>query len=238
MIYIGSARLDEKGNIKGGKLGDQKQKSKPDYAGEVSMQAMYAHKLGWYILRPKSIQHANAISSAMITACNNPHLGYDQNNRLGVIQNGIDTSLDTACDCSALVRACVIKATGCDAGNFNTATEKSTLMKTGLFYDMGEYVNQTKTPIFAGDILVTRTKGHTVVVCSGNERKAEKEAKKAVKMTVKTKGSNLNVREGASTAFHIITSLKNGTVVEVTEKRNGWYYIPKYKGWASGTYLK
>ena len=54
-IMIGSARIDERGKISGGSAGDQKQKSLTnDTVGEVSMQTMYTHSKGWYIIRPRS----------------------------------------------------------------------------------------------------------------------------------------------------------------------------------------
>ena len=170
-IYIGSARIDERGKLFGGKDGDQKQiSSTNDTKGEVSMQPFYIHSKGWYILRPKSVSVANKIASAMITACNNNNIGYDQYNRLGIIKHGVDSKVKTEADCSSTVRACIIKATGKDVGNFNTANEASVLEKSGLFQKRVAYVNQTKTPIYNGDVLVTKTKGHTVIVVSGNPR--------------------------------------------------------------------
>ena len=170
-IYVGSARIDERGKYSGGTVGDQKQASSTnDTVGEVSMQTFYVHSKGWYIFRPKDVSVANAIASAMITACNNKNLGYDQSNRLGVIKYGVDTTAKTECDCSALVRACIIKATGKDVGNFTTATETTYLANSGLFENGIAYVNQSTTPVYNGDILVTKTKGHTVIVVSGNPR--------------------------------------------------------------------
>ena len=170
-IYVGSARVDERGKYSGGTVGDQKQKSSTnDTVGEVSMQKMYTHSKGWYIFRPKDTSVANAIASAMITACNNKNLGYDQSNRLGVIKYGVNTTTKTECDCSSLVRACIIKATGKDVGNFTTVTESSFLANSGLFENRITYVNQRTTPVYNGDILVTKTKGHTVIVVSGNPR--------------------------------------------------------------------
>lgn len=169
-IYVGSARLDEKGAAKNGKAGDQKQTAKPDYNGEVSLQKMYNHSKGWYIIRPKSIIDASGLAKAMQSACDNINLGYDQNNRLGVITYGINSKVATECDCSSLVRACVIAACAKDPGNFTTDTEKKKLLDTKLFDDMGAYVSQTKTPVYDGDILVTKTKGHTVIVVTGSPR--------------------------------------------------------------------
>ena len=170
-IIIGSARIDENGKISGGKAGDNKQTpSTNDTTGEVSMQAMYTHSKGWYIIRPKDITIANNIANAMKIACNNKHIGYDQSNRLGVITYGVDSETDTECDCSSLVRACIKKATGKDVGNFTTGNEKTMLSKSGLFEKAIAYVNQSSTPVYNGDILVTKSKGHTVIVVSGNPR--------------------------------------------------------------------
>lgn len=173
-ILIGSARIDENGKFIGGKVGDNKQSSSTnDTTGEVSIQPMYMHSKGWYIIRPKDIKHANNIENAMKIACNNKHIGYDQSNRLGVITYGVDTTKDTECDCSSLVRACIKKATGKDVGNFTTGNEKDTLSKSGLFEKAISYVDQSSTPVYNGDILVTKSKGHTVIVVSGNPRVSE-----------------------------------------------------------------
>lgn len=169
-IMVSSARSDERGRYSGGKAGDQKQKSKTnDTRGEVSMQAMYTHRKGWYILRPKKVSHADAIADGGTRAANNPNIGYSQSDRLGVVKHGISTKVKTNADCSSLVRQAVKEATGRDPGNFTTANEARVLAATGLFTKIA-YVNQSKTPVYNGDILVTKTKGHTVIVVSGNPR--------------------------------------------------------------------
>lgn len=166
MVYIGSARIDENGKINGGKAGDQKQTSTPDYKGEVSQQPFYVHKKGWIVLRPKNKNIAMRMASAMIRLCNNKHIGYDQNNRLGIMKYGTNSEVDTECDCSSAVRKCVQEASGIDAGNFNTSTEVDALMKTGLF----EKIPYTKgMPLYTGDVLVTKTKGHTAIVTAGDD---------------------------------------------------------------------
>lgn len=172
-IMVGSARIDERGNASGGAAGDQKQTSaKNDLTGEVSMQKMYSHSKGWYILRPKSAAHAVKMADLMKAACNNANIGYDQGNRLGVVQHGIMTAVKTECDCSSLVREVVKEATGKDPGNFTTANEAASLEATGLFESKRSYVSQSATPVYDGDVLVTKAKGHTVIVVSGNARKA------------------------------------------------------------------
>ncbi|MCM1223469.1 MAG: hypothetical protein NC548_54370, partial [Lachnospiraceae bacterium] len=44
------------------------------------------------------------------------------------------------------------------------------LEATGLFEKRQAYVSQSRTPVYNGDVLVTKTKGHTVIVTSGNPR--------------------------------------------------------------------
>lgn len=166
-LIVGSARIDENGNLKNGKAGDQTRK-------EVSTQNYYTHKKGWYVSRAKSVAHANALATAMKQACDNNKIGYDQNERNGVItQLKKYGSLDkiataTECDCSSLVRACIIQATGKDVGNITTANEASVLEASGLF-ETKKSVNG-EGMLYNGDILVTKTKGHTVIVVSGRAR--------------------------------------------------------------------
>lgn len=186
-IMVGSARIDERGNASGGAAGDQKQTSATnDLTGEVSMQKMYSHSKGWYILRPKYAAHAVKMADLMKAACNNANIGYDQGNRLGVVQHGIMTAVKTECDCSSLVREVVKEATGKDPGNFTTANEAASLEATGLFESKRSYVSQSATPVYDGDVLVTKTKGHTVIVVSGNARKAASGSSSAPAPSVST----------------------------------------------------
>lgn len=166
-LIVGSARIDENGNLKNGKAGDQTGK-------EVSTQAYYTHKKGWHVLRPKSVAHANALALAMKQACDNNKIGYDQNERNGVITQlknyGTLDKIATAteCDCSSLVRACIIQACGKDIGNITTANEASVLEASGLFEAKKSVTGEDM--LYNGDILVTKTKGHTVIVVSGRAR--------------------------------------------------------------------
>lgn len=179
-LTIGHASKTEHSGITNGVVGDQTGK-------EVCMRSYYMHSKGWYALRPKKIEHANAIAKAMIRACENDNIGYDQSGRLGIITYGTNSSVKTECDCSSLVRQCVIEGTGIDAGNFTTANEKTMLLATGLFEDAISVTSSTV--LHNGDILVTKTKGHTVIVVDGNPRigdtsvsnKMEKEDNKMLK---------------------------------------------------------
>ena len=161
-VIIGSARHDEHGNCySGGKSGDQT-------GQEVSTQKFYNHSKGWNVLRAKDNKVAEKLAEAMKIACENKNIGYDQSERYGVIKHGINTKVKTECDCSSLVRACIIYASGKDVGDFNTSNERSVILKSGLFKDVGSY-KQGDT-LYNGDILVTRTKGHTVIVVSGAKK--------------------------------------------------------------------
>lgn len=161
-IYIGSARKDERSKYSGGTAGDQLQKSTPDYSGEVSMQKFYVHTKGWDVLRLKDKTLRRNLAEKMIKACNNANIGYDQGNRGGILSRGTGTTEKTECDCSSLVRQCVKEATGKDPGNFTTGDEKDALLDSGLFSYVGAYTSSTT--LCTGDVLVTRSKGHTVIV--------------------------------------------------------------------------
>jgi hypothetical protein len=170
MVIIGSARIDENGNAHGGKPGDQNGK-------EVSIQEYYTHSKGWRVIRAKSDAVREAIAQDMEWACANDNIGYDQYQRdtlyyavkpLNFDISKLDKAVET--DCSALVRVCVNYA-GISVGDFYTTSELSTLMATGAF----EEVNiALPGGLKRGDILVTKTKGHTVVALTNGDGSVNK----------------------------------------------------------------
>ena len=175
-VKLGSARIDENGQAHGGAAGDQTGK-------EVSTQSWYAHSKGWVMLRAKSAEAREKIARCMQAACDNKHIGYDQYQRDTLYneskQYGFDVSKVTKnveCDCSALVRVCVNYA-GITVGSFRTTNQASVLMATGAF---DKYTDDThckkSTNLLRGDILVTRTQGHTVVVLSDGSNAAKERA--------------------------------------------------------------
>lgn len=224
-VVFGSARIDEHGKIKGGAAGDQTGK-------EVSTQAYYTSAKGWVGLRAYNSTVADKLAEAMQQACDNPHIGYDQNQRLGVITQLAKygslkaISVNTECDCSSLVRACIIQATGIDPGNFNTATEKTALLATGLF----EVVRIEKAfNCFLGDILVTKTKGHTGIIVSAPAPLLGRKA------TVTA--STLHVRRGPAKTYTHVRYLHKGDPVTVYDEVSGWGRIGTNE-WVSLKYLK
>ena len=242
-VIIGSARIDEYGRAHGGAAGDQKQTATPDYKGEVSMQRFYVSPKGWFVLRPRNVAHAAAIAKNMQDACNNKNLGYDQYQRLGVISKGIHSTTKTECDCSSLVRACIKEATGIDPGDFTTVTERGFLERTGLFEPSADY--KSGMPLYAGDVLVTKTRGHTVIVISGYPRAAaaplecadpkpanQNGAFKPYKVKIKVR---LNVRSTPDTNddSSIVTTIRDYGVYTIVGEQNGMGKLKSGLGWIS-----
>lgn len=171
-VKVGSARIDENGKTHGGKAGDQNGK-------EVSTQAWYKHTKGWRVLRCKNADKAEKIARAMQAACDNANIGYDQYQRDTLYNLAKTVDFDpgkvkTPCetDCSALVRVCCAYA-GVMVGNMRTTNEAKILLASGEFTELkgAKYTDQSAY-LRRGDILVTRTQGHTVIVLT-NGSKAE-----------------------------------------------------------------
>lgn len=171
-VRVGSARIDENGKAYGGKAGDQT-------GNEVSTQDWYLHKKGWRVFRAKDPAVAEKIAAAMEAACRNNNIGYDQyqRNTLYTQAQKVDfviTKVTTPCetDCSALVRVCCAYAgiLGLPS-DFRTVNMPANLMKTGAFIELKGDKYQTKGAYLGrGDILVTKTSGHTVVVLTNGKK--------------------------------------------------------------------
>ena len=171
-VKVGSARIDENGKAHGGQAGDQTGK-------EVSTQSWYLHSKGWRVFRAKNPSVAEKIAQCMERACKNSKIGYDQYQRNTLYKAaekvGFDVSrVTTPCetDCSALVRVCIAYAgiTGLPEG-FRTGNMPSNLNKTGAFTELtGSKYQSQSTYLGRGDILVTKTNGHTVVVLTNGSK--------------------------------------------------------------------
>ena len=244
-VLIGSARLDENGKIANGQVGDQTGK-------EVSTQNWYLHKKGWVVIRAKDKTKANKIATAMEAACKNNNIGYDQTNRnslYNAIKNkDFDPSKCTTkveTDCSALVRVCCNYA-GIKVGDFNTSSEVNVLSKTNAFTVLKDKKYTTSADYLErGDILVTATKGHTVVVLSDGA-KIRKQISVQKKVEIKpalseqyigyVTASTLNIREKASIDSGILGVLTKGSKVKIVDEKNGWGQLSD-RGWVSLSYI-
>ena len=165
-VIVGSARINEKGGINGGAAGDQT-------GGEVSTQPWYLHTKGWVVIRAKDPAVREKIAHNMESMCANDNIGYCQDHRstltvaakpYGYDASKVKTKVET--DCSEGVRNCVLYA-GITVGSFSTASEVSVLRSTGAFDILEDDLHcKSSDYLLRGDILVTKTKGHTVVVLS------------------------------------------------------------------------
>ena len=178
-VRIGSARSSYGNTTPGDQNGGK----------EVSTENYYVHSKGWYVLRAKNAEVRERIAVAMERACANNDIGYDQSTRNTLYNNvkpyGFDPSKTTKkvnTDCSALVRVCVNYA-GIEVGNFITSTEVSVLMATGAFDKFTDDAHcKSSDRLLRGDILDTRTKGHTVVVLSNGAKAHEEVVSVAYKL--------------------------------------------------------
>jgi hypothetical protein len=261
-VIVGSARVDERGKYKGGQAGSQISK-------EISKQNWYLHRKGWVVIRAKDPKKAEKIAKNMEYACDSPYVGYDQsqNQTLYNVVKSLDfdiSKLKVKCetDCARLVRVCV-KYAGINAEDFYTGTLVSTLKKTNEFEIFTDAKHcKSSDYLKRGDILVTKTKGHTVVVLSDGAKVEKNEVTNEVKVEATVKvdpaksfsklvagtyvtTANLNLRAGAGTSNKKITVMKKGESVKCygyyTKVDGVKWYLVSYNGkngFASSKYLK
>ena len=239
-VYIGNAVGDEHGQASGGEAGNQNGK-------ELRTQPWYLNKKGWIVLRPKDSAVASKLAYDMKAACNNTNIGYDQKERSTLFNAASKVDYDCSkvttpceCDCSSLVKTCLWYA-GIKVGGFNTASEVDVLMKTGKFEKLtdAKYTEQSAY-LKAGDILVTKVKGHTAIVLNDGSKADEEpeiqpipepEPEPITDSYVKVLGS-VNVRNIPTTKeSNIIYIAHKGDKLpylgktETDERGCDWYYV-------------
>lgn len=243
-VKIGSARIDENGHATGGKAGDQTGK-------EVSTQNWYKHSKGWRVFRAKDPNKANKIAQDMQWACDNKHIGYDQNQRLtlynvskplGFNCKEVKTNCET--DCSALVRVCCAYA-GIMLPNFRTTTEPKALLDSGEFTEMtGAKYTDSSNYLKRGDILVTKTQGHTVVVLNdGKDAKPDPTHTPTEYKHVLVTGGSVNIRTAPNTETGKIIGIAHvGDILDYQGETsdNNWCLViyRNINAWISGKYSK
>ncbi|MCL2670533.1 MAG: peptidoglycan-binding protein [Clostridiales bacterium] len=165
MAKIGHAVCDENGLAQGGKPGNQTGR-------ELRIADYYTNTKGWNLIRAKSDAVAVLLANAMKAACGNLNIGYSQSDRGSLQVEAKKVNYDLAaiktpcnCDCSSLVRCCCFAA-GLAPGLFSTANQVKVLLDTGAFDLIAEPWGEKDLRV--GDILVTKTKGHTAIVVSGS----------------------------------------------------------------------
>lgn len=229
-VYIGNAVGDEHGRASGGDAGNQTGK-------ELRIQPWYKNKKGWRVFRPKSAEVVQKLVYDMKAACENMNIGYDQKQRNTLYTASKSYGFDCAkvnepceCDCSSLVRVCVLYA-GIAVDDFNTASEPSRLLATGEFEEKtgAEYTDSSKK-LSAGMILCTATKGHTAIVLNDGPD-AEPYPPAPTEEYVEVVGKSVNVRNADSKKGKILFTAHRGDEFPFIEiAPSGWYEIDTKKG--------
>lgn len=166
---ISHASIDERGNIVGGKAGDQTGK-------EVCTRSYYSK--GWnVVVRMKTPTMREKVADCMVKAVDNNYIGYNQARRMTLINYarnvGYDPSKVTTpcdCDCSSLVTlACIYagirEASLIVGGNAaTTSTLRKRLQATGAVdvFTTKDYT-ASDSNLIRGDILI-KEGSHTAVV--------------------------------------------------------------------------
>lgn len=217
MIKVGSARADEFGGIGyGAQPGDQT-------SHECETQDWYLHEKGWYVIRAKSAEAREKIARDMEFICENPHIGYSQPHDQTLFRAskpyGFNCSLvteDCETDCAKAVRVCCWYA-GIECPDFYTGTEVSVLNSTGAFEILttDEYCKDWRL-LKRGDILCTRSVGHTVVALEDGEGVPISGDYRAT--------GNVYIRTGPGTEYPTVGVLKTGEVMRVYVALTAWAY--------------
>lgn len=242
-VYVGNAVCDENGHARGGKPGDQTGR-------ELRIQPWYLNAKGWRVFRAKDPAVAKKIADDMRWACDNMAIGYNQSTRNTLYNAAKPFDFDCAkvtelceCDCSSLVRVCVLYA-GIKINDFNTTSEPTRLLNTGAFDEMvGEKYTDESAYLREGDILVTRTKGHTLVILNDGDKaydddpepepEPEPTPEPPVEWVYKVLviGDSVNVRDSDSKAGDILFTARKGNRFDLIDfAPTGWYHIETYKG--------
>ena len=166
-VTIGHFVCDENGHARGGKPGDQTGK-------EGRFQSWYAkgsNGKGWQdVFRAKDKTVRKKIAKNMIELVENPHVGYNQDDRLSLETEAKRVNYDfakikTDCntDCSQATAECIIGAGIPISPDMYTSNEKQLIEATGQFktYDGKSYI-ESDQKLKVGDILFKI--GHSAVV--------------------------------------------------------------------------
>ncbi len=221
---------------------------------EVSTQSFYVHSKGWYVYRAKDPAVRKKVAEAMEKACANNDIGYSQPTRNTLYNDikgkGFDpskTSKKVNTDCSALVRVCCAYA-GIMLGDFITSNEGAVLVNSGKFEKLtaDKYCKQADY-LMRGDILCTKTKGHTVVVLTDGrkaeypaitpEQPTQPEAPSGDTLTVT--GATVNLRSGPGTQYSVADVARKGDKL-VQVDTTGWapVLVDGAVRWISEKYVK
>lgn len=175
-IIVGSARIDEKGNIAGGVAGDQTGK-------EVSTQTSYIWPGGWdCCIRIKNETKRKRYIEFIKWACANELIGYDQKQRLTLhtaikalgYSNYKKLNKKVECDCSSLVACGLIVAgfsnisASCTTSNLESNIKKNYPKEFSFFdrsYKNGDHTK--KSTYWRNGDIINKRGNHVITVLSG-----------------------------------------------------------------------
>ncbi len=170
-VYIGHAARDERGKYKGGAAGDQT--GKEVFRTTWSYDSNKSGARNWrYLFRAKDQKKAKKMAAAMLAACKNDHIGYDQKNgdkyscyKQAEKVNFEISKISVNCEahCASLMSVC-INAAGIDVTmKLGTPNMVEKLKATGQFEIITDksYISKD-TNLKPGDILLSGK--HTAMV--------------------------------------------------------------------------
>lgn len=216
-VRIGSARINEKGTINGGAAGDQT-------GSEVSTQNWYLHSKCWIVLRAKDATAREKIAHNMENICANDNIGYCQDHRATLTSaakpfgyDAFKVSAKVETDCSEAVRNCLLYA-GINVNSFSTANEAAVIMDTGKFEKLtDDKYCKSSDYLLRGDILVTKTKGHTVVVLDNGAKALNND------LTITETNSKTTHKVVKGDTLSAIAKKYNTTVAKIVSANKGKY---------------
>lgn len=146
-------------------------------ASQVSIQDYYnpASSGYWLGFEPKS--HAKDLATAMKELCANDNILYSQDKRSNAWEvfeyfgeRIAKIKHKVYVDCSSGVRLCIRQAFKVKLPDFNTASEPTVLKNSGLFKEAKRITKPEQCT--EGMVLVTPSKGHTVIVISAENKQS------------------------------------------------------------------
>ena len=207
-VQIAMASHDENGRYSGGIAGDQT-------GQEVQIRNWYSRP--WdVVIRARNSAVASRIAQAMEQAAMNPHIGYDQSQRVTLYQAAAEVNWNLSaimtfceCDCSSLV-AVAINAAGIRVPkDLTTRNMREALAVTGQFliFSGAEYT-ASQLLLQRGDILLN-VQHHVAVVTKGMESSSSAVSVIPYAVTV-TASDYLQCRTEPSSSKGIATEYKVG----------------------------
>ena len=231
MIWIGAARIDERGKDYGGLDGDQTGHEVESY------QWTDRGGDGWNVLRYKDPEKRKKAVEAAWQIINNPKIGYNQHrhNTLLIEARKVNYQFDkitTPCstDCCQM-QVAIAESLGIKVASCYTATQVKAFMATGAF-DLitGSKVAHSSDYLYAGDIgaMPPGIQGHTWIALEDGPLAYTPTATQYV-----VNSNALRQRSGPGTEFETIQFLPRNAafhVISFTESEEDGSY------WAQGEY--